>query len=42
MYPLATKHFVTDRQTNRRTDDSIIQIADPTECSSMTGKNLFK
>jgi len=34
MYRLATIHSVTDRQTDRQTDDIITPIADYTTCSS--------
>jgi len=33
MSSLATMHFVTDRQTDRQTDDSMMPTADHTACS---------
>jgi len=37
MYHLATIQFITDRQTDRQTDDSIMPIADCTVYSSTIG-----
>jgi len=37
MYRLATVDFVTDGQTNRQTDDSIMSIAYHGACNSMIG-----
>jgi len=37
MYRLATIHSVTDRQTGRHTDDSMMPIADHTACDSTIG-----
>jgi len=37
MYRLDTIQFITDRQTDGQTDDSIIPIADHTVCSSTIG-----